>query len=144
MVRKFCLLLAFLFLSNASAEAQKAPLTSTASPTITAPSSWKNQRGSELKIATIDSSGAFNGEYINNAAGFDCQGVPFDVSGHNSGNDIAFSVTWKNATKNCGSITVWHGTLTGDTMNTTWELAYGDDKTGNITILSGQDIFQRN
>src|ERR1044071_9590068 len=48
---------------------------------LTAPSFWKNQRGSELMITAVSSSGAIRGTFTNHAAGLGCQGIPYPVTG---------------------------------------------------------------
>ena len=51
-------------------------------------STWENQRGSTLQITSIDpTTGALRGTYINPAAGFACQGTPYDVIGWVDGGD---------------------------------------------------------
>ena len=133
MFRTLAALCLFLSVGSFAAQAQTLPPNS----------SWKNQRGSEMKIGSIDEKGAFIGEYINNATGFDCRGTPgYEVKGSQSGNRVWFVVVWKNADKNCNSVTAWRGRLRGRTMNTTWSLAYVD-QSGRLRVLNGQDTFQQ-
>jgi hypothetical protein len=103
-----------------------------------APSVWKNQRGSVMKILALDPSGAFKGVYINYAAGFQCQGTPYDVNGRVHGTRIAFKVIWKNIFADCHSTTVWRGRVGGQTMPTRWVL-----RTDAGRVLRGADTFQR-
>lgn len=112
-----------------------------AATALTAPSHWRNDRGSELKILSLDAQGRFKGEYLNKAPGFGCRDTPFDVTGGITGDEVRFLVLWKNATESCNSMTVWRGRLSGDTLATEWELARTDEKTGGIAILRGSSTF---
>lgn len=86
------------------------------------PSYWLNQRGSEMKLYSINPQGMFNGVYINHASGFGCQGTPFAVNGQAVGNRVTFTVIWNNGIQNCNSKTVWRGTVVGRRINTQWIL----------------------
>ena len=110
---------------------------------LPAPSTWKNQRGSEMKIVSAEAGGKFKGQYVNNAAGFGCQGVPYDLEGQVSGRRISFFVVWANPTKSCNSLTSWRGTLSADNISTRWELAYIDRSSGRVKILRGSDRFEK-
>ena len=123
-----------LILVTSAASAQSIPPNST----------WENQRGSLLKIVTIDSNtGALRGEYINQAAGFVCKGTPYDVIGWVEGDKIAFSVRWKNSSADCKSITSWTGYLEKGFLVTDWDLAYTDSDLGHATLIRGSDTFQK-
>jgi Avidin family len=111
--------------------------------TLQAPSEWKNQRGSELRIESVDGSGAFKGHYVNNAAGFGCQGVPYDVTGKVDGQSIQFVVLWVNATERCNSLTSWRGIVSGRTISTNWQLATVDKATGEVKLIAGESVFER-
>lgn len=106
---------------------------------IPAGSSWKNQRGSQMYVANTDINGNFSGTYINNAAGFQCQGTPYQLAGRAGGSHLTFVVVWKNFAADCHSKTVWRGRLIGTTtIQTHWVL------TGpGIPTLRGADTFQR-
>jgi hypothetical protein len=86
------------------------------------PSYWLNQRGSEMKLYTIDGQGNFVGVYINHAQGFACQGTPFPLAGHASGAKVTFTVVWTNPWQNCHSTTIWHGIVNGRSLPTKWVL----------------------
>src|ERR1044071_108294 len=105
------------------------------------PSTWTNQRGSQL-VVWSGGGGSFSGQYINNAAGFSCQG-PFDMSGVSSGSVVTFVVTWKSKTQNCNSVTVWRGTVAGTVLKTQWQLGFADAPSGTIKISKGADTFSR-
>jgi hypothetical protein len=112
--------------------------------TIPANSIWENQRGSMLKITSIDgTTGALVGEYVNQAAGFACKGTPYPVTGWVEGEKIGFSVRWKNATADCKSITSWTGYLEKGLLVTDWDLAYTDSSLGHATNMRGSDIFHK-
>jgi Avidin family len=86
------------------------------------PSYWLNQRGSEMKLYSIDPQGNFVGVYINHAQGFACQGTPFDLHGRASGKNVTFTVVWQNQWQNCHSRTVWSGFVSGNIIPTNWVL----------------------
>src|SRR3954454_17965751 len=47
-------------------------------------------------VQTLDpSTGRFTGTYVNNAAGFKCQGVLYPVEGSATGNQVNFFVNWE-------------------------------------------------
>jgi Avidin family len=128
---KLALAVAIIFFSATEVPAQSLP----------APSSWENQRKSTMNIVAVDpATGNVKGLYTNNAAGFDCQGVPFDLGGKISGNRVTLIVVWKNATISCDSITVWKGRISGNTVRTKWQVSYVDSG-GNLKTLRGADTF---
>jgi Avidin family len=110
---------------------------------LPASSAWKNQRGSEFTVTTVDATGKFSGTYVNRAAGFACQNEPFDVSGHTWSRRVVFTVVWKNASQDCRSITTWAGFVRKAALSTTWQLARVDPKTGRIKVQWGRDRFER-
>jgi hypothetical protein len=116
----------------------------TMAQSLPAPSTWQNQRGSILTISTIDGSGQFAGKYENRAAGFPCQDT-YDMEGAVTGSQVSFVVVWKNANpkNNCNSVTAWRGTLAGNKLSTSWQLAYGNPKSGKIEIKQGRDYFTK-
>lgn len=101
---------------------------------------WKNQRGSEMKIFAVGPQGNFTGLYINNAPGYQCQGLPgFALSGRNSGANVTFTVVWNNGIQNCHSRTIWQGQmLNPSTLPTTWILVPASGPP-----LRGADMFTR-
>lgn len=131
MRRIFALL--FFVLISFSAQAQIAPF-----------STWVNTRGSSLTVWFVDPiSGSFTGTYVNNAAGFDCKGAPYEVRGVTKGTAVTFTVNWKGfAVPDCKSTTVWRGQAIGPTMRTRWVLDYiGRD--GKSHRMYGADIFTK-
>jgi hypothetical protein len=59
-----------------------------------------------------------------------------------TGSRVRFAVTWKNATRNCNSITAWRGTLSGNALRTRWSLSYVDAQ-GQLRTLVGRDTFRK-
>jgi len=100
---------------------------------LTAPSFWKNQRGSELMITAVSSSGAIRGTFTNRAAGFGCQGIPYPVTGRTTAQQTTFKVNFVR----CRTVTTWTGVVNGLTMPTTWILIY------NGPTQTGFDFFTR-
>jgi hypothetical protein len=110
---------------------------------LPASSVWKNQRGSELTVTTVDPTGRFSGTYVNRAPGFACQNEPFDVSGHAWSRRVVFTVVWKNASQDCRSTTTWFGVTSSKTMQTTWQLSAINPKTRRPRVSWGRDRFDR-
>ncbi len=104
---------------------------------------WINEKNSELTISSISADGALRGTYTNQAAGFDCKNVPFDTTGWVVGDFITFQVRWKNASKDCNSLTGWTGFVSAGKLNTQWDLVYTDANTHKPTILQGKDNFTK-
>jgi hypothetical protein len=131
-MRRILALLFFVFIPF-SAQAQIVPF-----------STWVNTRGATLTVWTVDNvTGAFTGTYVNNAAGFECQGAPYEVSGASKGPSVTFTVNWKGfAVPDCKSMTIWRGGVAGPILNTRWTLTYvGSD--GRFHKLRGIDTFSR-
>jgi hypothetical protein len=111
---------------------------------ITSLSTWVNTRGSSLTVWFVDpATGSFTGTYVNNAAGFDCKGAPYEVRGVSKGIAVTFNVNWKGfGVPDCKSTTVWRGQVMGSTMKTRWVLDYiGGD--GKPHRMFGSDMFSR-
>jgi hypothetical protein len=111
---------------------------------ITPFSTWVNTRGSILTVWFVDpSTGAFSGTYVNNAAGFKCQGAPYEVSGATRAPAVTFVVNWTGiAVPDCRSMTIWRGSIVGPTLRTRWTLDYiGSD--GKFHRIRGADIFTK-
>ena len=113
-------------------------------------SSWMNQRGSVANLSFAPSPGQphtyiVSGTFVNNAAGYNCIGTPYPISGfyYTEAKVISFTVAWSNATEDCRSITGWTGyfdySLNPARLETDWNLAYSGS-TGP-QILQGKDIF---
>lgn len=114
-------------------------------------STWTNQSGSvaTLSFSSSSQSGVYTvtGTYVNNAAGYPCQGTPYPLSGvYYTGNQtISFSVAWSNSSQDCQSVTGWTGYFlynSGWSITTDWNLAQCSHS--GPTIIQGQDIFTGN
>ncbi len=116
------LLLAFIVLLASQTLANADPLP--------APSFWQNQRTSTLQIFTA---GNISGVFINQAQGFQCQGIPYPVTGTSTASGVVFTVNFVQ----CNSQTTWRGTVRGNQMSTTWLLTYPGGK------MRGKDVFTR-
>jgi hypothetical protein len=104
---------------------------------------WRNDRGSTLVIRSIDADGRLAGDYVNAAPGFPCQGTPFPVIGWLAGEKIVFSVRWKNASEDCGSLTTWAGFIADGVLVTEWSLVRTDPQSGKGMVLHGASRFTR-
>lgn len=104
---------------------------------LSAPSYWRNERGSELFVWTVDN-GAIQGTFINQAQGFACQGIPYPASGALKPTGLYFVVTFAQ----CNSFTRWAGRTNGSKMPTSWTLFYVDGN-GKLRKLKGADVFTR-
>ncbi|MFP6756808.1 MAG: avidin/streptavidin family protein [Alphaproteobacteria bacterium] len=111
--------------------------------------SWTNQSGSVASLTFTASSqpGTYvmSGYYVNNVAGYGCQGTPYPLSGiyYVNTQTISFSVAWSNSSEDCQSVTGWTGyfdvSQSPMTMTTNWNLAYS---TGSgQAIAQGKDVF---
>ena len=105
---------------------------------LPAPSLWQNQRGSTLEVYYVDPAGSFQGQFINQAAGFSCKGMPYPAAGTIKGAAIIFSVSFVQ----CTSHTVWYGVVSGNTMKTNWILIYTPPN-GPPQRLQGTDLFTK-
>ena len=132
---KILIFISVLFLSsNVSLEDE-------ASPDPMAYSVWDNTSGSVLYIDDMREDGHFHGRYVNNAPGYDCQGVEYRVTGDFFDPLIGFSVVWKAEAETCHTITSWTGELDGNEIRTRWRLVrYGDD---GFAAYEGESVFTR-
>ena len=106
-------------------------------------SAWENNRGSILTITNVDADGRFEGEYVNNAAGFGCQGSPYPVVGWINDNSIGWAVNWKNTSEDCKSVTSWGGAILSPTLiETIWSLGYTSTNHGP-RVMTGSDYFSK-
>ncbi|MGY4616030.1 hypothetical protein ACVWZ4_001257 [Bradyrhizobium sp. USDA 4472] len=121
------MLFAHLLFVSAQATAQGLP----------APSYWKNERGSELFVWSVNS-GAIQATFTNRAQGFSCQGIPYPASGAVNSTGLYFVVTFAQ----CNSFTRWIGAVNGSTIPTSWTLFYVD-KYGKPSKTKGTDTFIR-
>ena len=115
-----------------------ATVSALAQSSLPVPSFWTNQRGSEMKLYSMDAQGNLSGVYINHAAGFSCQGTPYALTGRAVGSSVSFTVVWSNSTADCHSKTVWHGHVHGNTIPTRW-LLIGV----GFPPQNGTDVFQQ-
>jgi hypothetical protein len=100
---------------------------------------WKNQRGSILQITSVDATGVITGKYTNNADGYQCKGVPYDIVGHDLTTGFFFGVSFPLP---CNTIVSWRaGALQGNMFTSTWALSTIDPDTGVIETVSGGDTF---
>ena len=76
------------------------------------------------------------GSYVNNAAGFQCQGTSYPLVGWYLNTATTFSVIWSNSAANCNSVTAWTGNYVGGNFVMDWSLS----QTGG-PILMGKDTF---
>jgi hypothetical protein len=105
---------------------------------IPAFSLWQNQRGSTLEVYFVDPAGSFQGQFINQAAGFQCKGIPYPATGTSKGPSVVFSVAFTQ----CFSHTTWSGVVVGNQMKTSWVLIYIPPD-GPPQRLQGTDLFTR-
>jgi hypothetical protein len=109
---------------------------------VAAPSTWKNQRGSILTIQTIAGNGEFQGTFVNKAQNTVCLDDTYLVEGVINADKIHFEVAFadrQDSSKNCLTVTEWRGTVSANTMDTTFSLAYpGPD---GLTLIGGCDKF---
>lgn len=109
-------------------------------------SSWTNQSRSVASLTFTASSQpntyVVTGNYVNNAAGYRCQGAPYPLSGiyYLNTQTISFSVVWSNSSEDCQSVTGYFDLSQSPiTMTTNWNLAYS---TGSgQAIAQGKDVF---
>jgi hypothetical protein len=100
---------------------------------LTAPSLWKNQRGSELRITAVGKNGSLRGTFTNYAPNYQCQGIPYPITGITTAGPTTFRVNFVQ----CRTVTTWTGTAFGFGMPTEWVLRY------NGQTQTGSDFFYR-
>jgi hypothetical protein len=105
---------------------------------LPAPSLWQNQRGSTLEVYYVDSAGSFQGQFINQAPGFQCKGTPYPAAGTIKGTAIIFSVSFGQ----CASQTMWYGVVSGNSMKANWILIHTPPN-DPPQRLEGTDLFTR-
>jgi hypothetical protein len=108
------------------------------SQALPASSLWKNQRGSTLEVFFVDPAGSFQGQFINRAAGFTCQGTPFPAVGTIKNNSIAFAVSFVP----CASYATWYGLVNGNIMKTPLIILFVPPK-GPPLKVHETDVFTR-
>lgn len=101
---------------------------------VRAPSFWKNQRGSELRITAVRPDGTIAGTYINRAEGTHCKGTSYPVTGRTTIPRTVFRVNFTH----CKSVATWTGTVEHwGWFPTEWKLLHN----GQTTY--GLDFFYR-
>jgi avidin family protein len=100
---------------------------------LSAPSFWKNQRGSELRIVSVNAKGEVKGFFTNYAEGYKCKGIKYPAKGRTTPFVTEFTVNFVK----CRTTTIWRGTVQGQNMPTAWTLQH-DGQTD-----AGFDFFYR-
>lgn len=117
-------------------------MNSSSAQTITAPSVWKNESGSILKLDNIDGN-QLEGEFTNKASGTFCKDTPYPMSGLIDNNKLTFTVIFQE----CSTITVWNANLENGIIKSIWTLSYvltsRQNTNGQLVILSGSDTFEK-
>ncbi len=148
-MKKFVLFaVLFSFLSSvAAADEQSLNMENAMLSTAT---SWTNQSGSVASISFTQSPSQpatylVSGTYVNNAAGYQCKGTAYPLSGIYYANTqtISFSVAWSNSAEDCQSVTGWTGYIDISQsplkMQTSWNLAFSG--IAGHQIQPGNDTF---
>lgn len=99
---------------------------------LTAPSLWKNQRGSELRITAVTGS-SLHGTFTNYAPNTQCQGIAYPITGFTTSGPTQFTVNFVK----CGTVTTWSGTAQPFGYSAGWVLRYKGQVEG------GYDFFYR-
>jgi hypothetical protein len=106
------------------------------------PSVWQSQRGSLLKVLSVDTAtGNFTGVFISGPAG-SCPGVPYDLAGRVRGPRVVFQ-TSRDWTPDCRVTTVWSGRFVSPTTVVTRGVATYVAPDGRVVRVRGTEIFQR-
>jgi Avidin family len=92
-----------------------------------------DQRGSELRITSVGKNGSLHGTFTNYASGFQCQGIPYPITGMTSPGPTTFTVNFVQ----CRTVTRWDGTASVFGMPTQWVLRHGGQ------TETGTDFFFR-
>jgi len=121
-MKKFLLILGLLIGLSGIAKADQ----------LEAPSLWKNQRGSELRITSVNGT-SFRGTFTNFDPSFQCVGIPYPVSGISAGPQASFTVNFVK----CRTVTKWRGDARGFGMSVQWVLQH------NGQTQVGFDFFSR-
>ena len=105
------------------------------------PSLWKNEKGSLLLIAKVDTTkNTFSGTYVDydkvHAA---CVGVPVEINGTVSGNNVSIVGNFERCAQ---TITIWKGTLSGTTLSATFDVRYVD-KNYTFKEDKGSDVYTK-
>lgn len=105
------------------------------------PAIWQGQRGSLLKVLTMDPAGNFAGVFISGPTG-PCPGVPYDAVGRIQGPRVVFQ-TSRNWTQDCRITTVGTGRfISPTTVVAKWVATYVAPN-GRVVRVRGTEVFQR-
>jgi hypothetical protein len=99
---------------------------------LTAPSLWKNQRGSELRITSVTGT-RLHGTFTNYDPNYQCQGIPYPITGFTTSGPTQFTVNFAK----CSTVTTWNGNAQGFGFSAGWVLKYKGQTQG------GYDFFSR-
>jgi|SRR5262245_29695762 len=105
------------------------------------PSVWQSQRGTILKVLSVDAAGNFGGTFISSPAG-PCPAVPYDLAGRVRGPRVAFQ-TSRMWTSDCRVTAVWSGRFVSPTTIATRWTATVVAPNGRVTRTRGTEVFQR-
>jgi hypothetical protein len=105
------------------------------------PAVWQGQRGSLLKVLTIDPAGNFAGVFISGPSG-PCPAVPYDAVGRIQGPRVVFQ-TSRNWTPDCRITTVGSGRFVSPTTVVTRWIATYVGPNGRVVRVRGTEVFQR-
>lgn len=101
---------------------------------------WKNTKGSLLLITKVDAaSKSFRGTFVNYAKGYSCEGIPVNVTGSFDGDSVSMVGSFAPCAQ---TMTIWQGTVSGSTLNITFDLRYVD-KGYKFQEVRGSDVFTK-
>ena len=101
---------------------------------------WKNTKGSLLLVTKVDAEkNTFSGTFVNYATGYACNGVPVRITGSVNGNDVVMVANFEPC---AATITIFKGTLSGSSLNITFDLRYVD-KNHTFQQVQGSDVFTK-
>ena len=105
------------------------------------PAIWQGQRGSLMKVLTMDPAGNFAGVFLSSPVG-PCPAVPYDIVGRIQGSRVVFQ-TSRNWTADCRVTTVGQGRFVSPTTVVTRWIATYVGPNGRVVRVRGSDVFQR-
>jgi hypothetical protein len=105
------------------------------------PAIWQGQRGSLMKVLTMDPAGNFAGVFLSSPVG-PCPAVPYDIVGRIQGARVVFQ-TSRNWTADCRVTTVGQGRFVSPTTVVTRWIATYVGPNGRVVRVRGSDVFQR-
>ena len=105
------------------------------------PSVWRSERGTLLKVLSVDPAGNFSGVFISGPSG-PCPAVPYDVAGRVRGPRIAFQ-TSRRWTTDCRVTATWSGRFVSPTTIAVRFTAIVVAPNGRVARTRGTEVFQR-